>query len=278
VASILHISDVHFGPDHQPDRATGLLQMVEERRPDAVILSGDLTQRAKPQQFRQARAFVDRISAPLLAVPGNHDVPFYRFWERLASPLGAYKKHFSPELEPQLRLPGLIAVGINTAFSWTLTRGRVARRRLPQTVSRFADLPPSIFRLAVVHHHLVPPPTHDAPPVAWGAARALHDLSEAGVDLVLAGHLHRSFVAQAVRPSSPRGAPMIVLHAGTATCSRGRAEELGRNTCNWLEIGGMELGITRFEWQAQEGRFVPTSRHSFPRRRPQMPQGPTSDE
>jgi 3',5'-cyclic AMP phosphodiesterase CpdA len=77
---LLHISDVHFGPPHRPELAEKVLEFADRRKPDAVVLSGDLTQRAKPEQFRQARRFVDRFPAPALVVPGNHDVPLYRFW------------------------------------------------------------------------------------------------------------------------------------------------------------------------------------------------------
>src|SRR3954453_23307871 len=98
--TILHISDVHFGPPHLPRVSEGVLELIDRLRPGFVVVSGDLTQRAKPEQFRQARAFVDRIESlgvPTLTVPGNHDVPLYRVWERIFNPYGCYKKYFSPE-------------------------------------------------------------------------------------------------------------------------------------------------------------------------------------
>ena len=85
---ILHISDVHFGPPHLPDVAAGVLRLVESRQPDLVALSGDLTQRAKPHQFREACSWVDRIGVPTVTVPGNHDVPLYRVWERFLQSMG----------------------------------------------------------------------------------------------------------------------------------------------------------------------------------------------
>jgi predicted phosphodiesterase len=129
VRTIFHISDVHFGPPHLPRVSDGVVELVEERRPDVVVLSGDLTQRAKPEQFRQARRFVDRMPVPTLVVPGNHDVPLYRFWERIFDPLGSYRRHFSEELEPILRDERMILVGINTAHGWTLKEGRIPLRR-----------------------------------------------------------------------------------------------------------------------------------------------------
>ena len=126
---ILHISDVHFGPYHQPEVAAGVLDLIERRRPDLVAVSGDLTQRAKPYQFVEAREFVDRIPVPTIAVPGNHDVPMYRFWERLLAPYGAYRKHFAQELEPVVRDDEMLVVGVNTAHNWTIKDGRITRSR-----------------------------------------------------------------------------------------------------------------------------------------------------
>ena len=127
---ILHISDVHFGPPHLPEVAAGVLRLVASRQPDFVALSGDLTQRAKPHQFRDARSWVDRIEAPTVTVPGNHDVPMYRFWERFLRPYGAYRRNFAADLEPVYRDDELLAVGINTAYGWTFTGGRIRLSRL----------------------------------------------------------------------------------------------------------------------------------------------------
>ena len=266
--SILHISDVHFGPAHLPDRADGVLALIAERQPDYVVLSGDLTQRAKPGQFCEARRFVDQIEPLTLVVPGNHDVPLYRLWERLLWPFRAYRRHFSPELEPWLEDEQVALVGINTAFNFTLTGGRVLRQQLHRAVECFAHSKASVFKVAVLHHHLVPPPKSRAPRVLLGASRTLHELSEAGVDLVLAGHLHRSFLALAESPSAS-GRSMTILHAGTTTSSRGREEERGENTCNWIEVGTAETVITSLRWDGSvvgDGGFVETRHHRSPRR------------
>ncbi len=266
--SILHISDVHFGPAHLRDRADGVLALIAQREPDYVVLSGDLTQRAKRGQFRQARRFVDQIEPPTLVVPGNHDVPLYRFWERLLAPLGTYRKHFSPELEPWFEDEQVALLGINTAFNFTLTGGRILRSQLQRAVDCFVHANASLFKIAVLHHHLVPPPNSRAPRVLLGASRALHELSEAGVDLVLAGHLHRSFLALA-ESQSDGGRSMTILHAGTTTSSRGRDEERGENTCNWIEVGRTETVITSLRWDRGSvggGGFVETRHHRSLRR------------
>src|SRR5688500_13535226 len=127
---LLHISDVHFGPPHLPELAEKIQEFAARRRPDVIALSGDLTQRAKAEQFRQARKFVDRLPAPTLVVPGNHDVPLYRVWERALSPFHAYRKYFAEDLEPVWQDDELLLVGINTAHGWTVKEGRIGLSRL----------------------------------------------------------------------------------------------------------------------------------------------------
>jgi 3',5'-cyclic AMP phosphodiesterase CpdA len=262
--SILHISDVHFGPAHQPDRAAAVLALVEQRRPDFVVVSGDLTLRAKPHQFRAARRWLDQIKAPVLAVPGNHDVPLYRVWERLGAPYAAYRRHFDSNLEPTIGDDEVAIVGLNTAHGLTLTGGRLRPIQLRSAVAALAAADVGAFRIAVLHHHLVMPPTGKAGGVLRGAARALYELSIAGVDLVLSGHLHRSFLAQAAALAD-RQSPMLILHSGTTTSGRGRVEESGRNTLNWIEVTPELLTIASMRWEGEAAGFEELRRSSFPR-------------
>jgi 3',5'-cyclic AMP phosphodiesterase CpdA len=146
VRSLFHVSDVHFGPPHRPRVAQGVLGMIEERRPDLVVVSGDLTQRARPEQFRQARAFVDAIPVPSIVVPGNHDVPMFRVWERVFDPFGCYRRHFSDELEPIYRDDSLLVVGINTAFAWTIKEGRIKLARLLEVGELLGSVPEGCSR------------------------------------------------------------------------------------------------------------------------------------
>ena len=252
-----------------------MLDLVADRRPDLVVLSGDLTQRAKPVQFRAARRFVDEIQAPVIAVPGNHDVPLYRFWERFALPLRPYRRHFASELEPRLADDELLVVGFNTAFNFTLTGGRILRRQLAAAARAFSSAAPGVFKIAVIHHHLLPSPNGRAPRVLWGANRALHGLAVAGVDLVLAGHLHHSFVALADVPVG-RELPMTILHTGTTTSSRGRDDEEGENTCYWIELRADEVTVSSLWWEDSEHGFV--ARRSYRFGRPASLESPAQQE
>lgn len=272
---LIHCSDVHFGPPHLPQVAEGLLRLIEDQRPDLVVISGDLTQRAKPRQFLAARTFVDRIhridrgqgsQVPTLVVPGNHDVPMYRAWERVFNPFGAYRSHFSRELEPVYRDREMLVIGINTAFNWTIKGGRITSRRLREVGGLLAASPPGQLRVVVPHHDLIPPPGVSRRRVLANARRAMELFSAAGVDLVLSGHQHQAYIGTSEELYPQGRSPVIVVHSGTTTSSRGRGGERHLNTCNRIEFDAHSLTVSRYGWQPGLGRFAEQSRHWYPRR------------
>jgi 3',5'-cyclic AMP phosphodiesterase CpdA len=231
-----------------------------------VVLSGDLTQRAKPEQFRQARRWVDRLPAPALVVPGNHDVPLYRLWERLFDPYGSYQRHFASELEPVWQDAELLLVGVNTAHGLTLKEGRIPLRRLRAVAETVAAAPEGAFKVVVAHHHLTPPPRFGTQTVLSNAYEAIELFSEAGVDLVLSGHQHQTYLASSEEFYPSGRAPVLILHAGTSTSSRGRGSEADKNTFNWIRIDGHTILVSHYHWEAEVGEFLEISRHWHPRR------------
>lgn len=263
---ILHISDIHFGPHYLPEVGQGVLDLIERRMPHLVVVSGDITQRAKPRQFQEARTFIDSIRVPTLVVPGNHDVPMYRVWERVLVPYRAYQKYFADDMEPVFEDDELVAIGVNTAFNWTIKDGRItaaARRRLSDLLARF---PAGKAKIVVAHHQLVPPPRFDSQKVLAGAYKAAGVLSRSQVDLVLSGHLHQTWIGDTEAYYPSRRWPVLLLHSGTTTSGRGRGKEKRRNTCNWVRIHDHEIEITHLLWDQGSGAFSPQSRHMFPRR------------
>jgi 3',5'-cyclic AMP phosphodiesterase CpdA len=265
VRTIFHISDVHFGPPHLPRVAQGVLDFIADHRPDLVVLSGDLTQRARPEQFREARAFVDRIPVPSLVVPGNHDVPLWRVWERVFDPYGAYKRGFSPELEPVYHDGEMLVVGINTAFGWTFKDGRIKLGRLLEVAEICAQAPESVFKVVVAHHHLIPPPNFGSQAVLGNAYEAIDLFSSVGVDLILSGHLHQAYIGNS-EEFYPKGRPpVVILHSGTTTSNRGRGSERESNTCNWIRADAESMIVSHYRWHHSLGRFAEHSRHWYPR-------------
>jgi 3',5'-cyclic AMP phosphodiesterase CpdA len=263
--NLLHISDVHFGPPHLPRVAQGVLDVIAARRPDVVVLSGDLTQRAKPEQFREARRFVDSIPVPTLVVPGNHDVPMYRFWERIFSPFGCYRKHFSQELEPIYRDDGLLIVGINTAFNWTIKEGRIKLDRLLEVGEQLAAVPESVFKVVVAHHHIIPPPNFGTQTVLANGYEAMDLFSEVGVDLILSGHLHQSYIGNSENFYPKGRPPVVVVHSGTTTSNRGRVGERERNSFNWIRFDDASVVVSNYLWHDTFEAFTEHSRHWYPR-------------
>lgn len=260
--ALLHISDIHFGPKHLPAAAAAVAELAAAARPNVVVVSGDLTQRAKPAQFRAARAWLDRLPAPVVFAPGNHDVPMWRFWERTLAPFGAWRRHFAPELERDFGDAELAVVAVTTAFAWTIKHGRLSARQLADLDRRLATVPPGAARVVVAHHPLVAAPELGPEPVAANSGRALALLEARGVELVLSGHLHHGFVL----PAAPGRTPAVV-HCGTTSSSRGRGVEAAAATLNWIEIGAESIDVSRRRFDPRRGEFVEVERRSLPRPR-----------
>lgn len=263
---ILHVSDIHFGPHFLSDVADGLARLVDLRRPDLVAISGDLTQRAKIDQFEDARRWVDALPVPWIAVPGNHDVPMYRVWERVFAPYGVYRKHFDEELEPIFEGDGLYVVGVNTAYNWTVKDGRFTVDSLRRIKQRLASAPEGVAKIVVAHHPTIPPPRFDNRRVAKGSYEALHLFGELDVEMVLSGHVHQTWVGHS-EEFYPRGhRPVLLVHSGTSTSGRGRGWEKKRNSANWIQIDREDVTISHLLWHPDEERFLEWSRHRYPRR------------
>ena len=251
--SLLHVSDVHFGPKHLPEVSAALLELARATRPTAVVVSGDLTQRAKPRQFREARDWIDALPGPVSFVPGNHDVPMYRFWERLFAPWAAWRGAFDRALVREVATPELAVFGLNTAHPWTTKHGRVARRELEALGARIDAAPAGAVRALAAHHPLAPGRELGHEPVARGSAAALELCRRAGVELVLSGHLHHGFWLEASR--GERGPSPLVVHSGTTSSSRGRGPEKGRCSFNWIEIDRAAIRVERRFWRLESGDF-----------------------
>lgn len=247
---ILHLSDVHFGPPHRAELSESVLTLVRERQPDLVVLSGDLTQRAKARQFQEARRFVDRLGVPALTVPGNHDVPMYRwaFLARVFAPFAAYRRHFSAELEPIFEDDELLVVGINTAFNWTIRDGRIKPEQLRRACARLEAAPAEKFKIVVAHHNLIQPPAFGGYKAIPNAGKIVPALAKAGARLILSGHTHVTLRAES-HDWFPGDQPsMTLLHSGTTTSDRYRKHGPKENTCFWVEVTEGEAKPSLLLW------------------------------
>ncbi len=224
--SILHVSDVHFGASVVPEQVEAIEALAHARHYDAIAISGDLSLRARAGELQRARVFVRdlRRVSPVIVVPGNHDVAWWRspFHVRGAATMYApYLRHMGEELEPILRVPGATLVGLNTAqgvhartLTWNMRDlsiiGDLRPVQLELAKRAFAAAPATDLRVAVLHHNL----TRGHLSQRFGVKRArgaVDALAAMGVDLVLTGHDHQEAVHAHVHGDTT----MLVLTAGT---------------------------------------------------------------
>jgi 3',5'-cyclic AMP phosphodiesterase CpdA len=267
--TILHISDLHFGPPYVGHVGESVLRAAREVPVDVIVASGDFTQRATREQFAQARAFLDRLpDLPLVVVPGNHDVPLYRVFERVFSPYALYREFISDELDTVYRLDNAVIVALNsTAPLRAITNGRLSSRQLEFCARVFADVPDGVSRIVVAHHHFAPAPDYEGGEVMPQAKRAIDCFSDLGVEMVLGGHLHRAYIGNSldVYPGRDREHGLIIVQSGTTTSRRGRAREREKNSLNVIRVGEERVRITHYMYFDELLGFAPVSRHLFPR-------------
>ena len=267
--NILHISDLHFGPPFVPRVGESLLRIASDLTVDSIVVSGDLTQRAKRSQFKAARSFLDQLpDRPTIIVPGNHDVPLYRLRERMASPLALYRELICDDLDTVVELEGAVIVGLNsTAPHSAISNGRLHPGQLNFCKKAFADAPESAARIVVAHHHFAPAPDYLRDQTMPHAKRAMNCFVDLGVELILGGHLHRAYIGNSLDfyPGNHRDRGIVIVQCGTSTSRRGRGREREKNSFNLITIDRDRLEITHYMYFDEEGQFAPLSRHMFPR-------------
>jgi len=232
---LLQISDTHFGTE-RPQVVEALIALAAQQRPELVVLSGDITQRARPEQFRAAKAFVDRLGAPVLAIPGNHDVALFDLWARLTRPYACYSAVFGADLEPVHLSQDLLVVGVNTTRAWRHKNGEVSAAQIDRVANLLTAARPRQLRVVVVHQPAAVTQTRDRPNLLRGHRAATRVWSAAGADLVMGGHIHLPYTL-ALHGLARR---LWVVQAGTAVSSRIRPG--APNSVNILRWGEASSG------------------------------------
>lgn len=222
MSTILHISDTHFGTERSA-ALEALVRLAHELSPDLVILSGDITQRARRGQFDAARAFVDRLAAPLLAVPGNHDIPLFNLFARLLSPFAEYRRCFGDDLDPVFNTPELLVIGVNTARPERHENGEVDPNQIRRVAGRLGQASAGQLRIVVTHQPLQVTLPEDDENLLIGHCDAVREWCRAGVDLVLGGHIHLPYVRPLRECHAGIERDAWVVQAGTAVSARVRA-------------------------------------------------------
>jgi 3',5'-cyclic AMP phosphodiesterase CpdA len=246
---LLQVSDTHFGTERAPV-IEALVALSAALRPDVVVLSGDITQRARRAEFEGARRLVERLAAPaLVAIPGNHDVPLYNVLARALDPYGAYARVFGRELEPSYESADLIVLAVNTTRAYRHKHGEVSAQQIERIAARLRAVRQGKMKIVVTHQPIHVPPGTDEANLLRGHAEAARAWAAAGADLVMGGHIHLPFVRQ-----MDTSRPLWVAQAGTAVSHRVRRGG-ERNSVNVVRCEHGLRAVERWDYYSERARF-----------------------
>ncbi len=246
-ARLFHVSDIHFGVEHKA-AVQWFAEAVARERPDAVICTGDLTQRATHEQFAAARRFFAALDTPVMLEPGNHDMPYYNLWERFTQP---YKRYgalrdavgASVELAHCVLIPLKTTVRAQPRFPWS--DGYVRKEALAETLGRLRDLQgDGRFAIITAHHPLLPA-REDMKNPTIGGDDAFAALLDAGANAVLTGHVHVPFDLERSRGNRS----LRMIGAGTLS-TRLRGAQPGYNVVTYAPQNGLRVEQRVFSGQA----------------------------
>jgi len=264
---LLHISDTHFGTE-DAIVTQALRTLVHEHAPDALVLSGDITQRARRAQFKAARAFCDSLGIRrMLALPGNHDIPLYNVLTRMVRPYARYKAAFGDDLDPVLELPDMLLIGVNTTRPERHKDGEVSPAQIERVVQRLQGVPRRMLRIVVTHQPAVVTRQEDEKDRLHGGEEAIQAWATAGADLVLGGHIHLPYVSDLWSRAVGTSRPMFCVQAGTAVSLRVRRNT--PNSVNMIEWKAPADGearvckVERWDFDVADGRFEMTHPHAL---------------
>ena len=270
---VFHCSDLHFGHPAVPEQYEAIESLIQESRFDVVVISGDLTQRARAGEFQRARAFIrhaERVSR-VIVVPGNHDVAWW------LAPLGIgddrkllykYRRYIGEDIEPVLRLPGATVVGLNTChgiiretLTWNLRDlsiiGYLRSDQIERAAAEFARTPPGDARIIVMHHNPVKGELSQRHGLR-NTNKILGAFAEMGVDLVCCGHDHQ----EAVHFIEHTKKGTTISTSGTIS---NRARGGRPSSVNSVRIMQGKIDVHTLVWSAETRRFLPGPERSFTR-------------
>jgi 3',5'-cyclic AMP phosphodiesterase CpdA len=249
---IAHLSDIHFGAI-DPLLVGAVRDHLAALRPDLTVISGDLTQRARDGQFREARVFLDSLLGPKIVVPGNHDVPLWNVFARFLAPLSGYCRHITRDFMPTFQDAEVAVVGLNTARSLTHKNGRISEEQAEKAAEWLRKIDGSVIKIVVTHHPFDLAETFGKRHLVGRAKMALGHLVGAGASVLLAGHFHAAYTGGTAHRYSLGGYSALVVQAGTATSTRLRGSP---NSFNILRIDPPRVRVELLEWDGAAGRYL----------------------
>ncbi len=251
---IIHLSDPHFGTVTEEARSA-LIRFLESAPKAWIICSGDITQRARAGQFRDAAGFFERFrERTVLLCPGNHDIPLFNIFARLWNPLGGFKRHLETRLERELVSDGVGIAVLNSTRRYRHIQGEVDLGRLDQSLTRLRD---ARFKIVAFHHPMDCRQRQDEKNLLINRREAAEILFRHRVDLVLGGHIHDPFITTSGRYPGPA----FVISVG-GTCLSTRTRSGAPNSIWRYRIGGDDR-FSAERWDLRDGRFAPVNEKNF---------------
>lgn len=267
---LLHLSDTHFGTTVEPV-LHAVRELVAQAQPDLVLVGGDITQRARRGQFALARDFIRSLGRPVLAVPGNHDIPLFNVFARALNPYGNYRRALGATLEPVFDGDQVLAIGVNSTRPRRRKDGEVSPAQVQRVAQRLRAARPGQLRVVLMHHPVRAVEESDTANLLIGRELAVPAWVDAGVDLILGGHIHLPYVVPLFGSQGPQGRGAWAVQAGTATSWRVRGSV--PNSLNIIEhvVGTDEpdaCTIERWDFDAATGAFARAAAHPLILHRP----------
>jgi 3',5'-cyclic AMP phosphodiesterase CpdA len=258
---LVHISDIHFGTD-APALVESLIETLRAIEPDLIVASGDFTMAGRYREFRAAAALIDRFDAPVLATPGNHDLPVYNLFSRFIKPFSRFDRYIASRSVTTFRSPAADLLSLNSARPWDLSlnwsHGRLSDKQVAAADAFFSQSS-SRFRALVVHHPFYVPEELPGFRVIGNGQAMLEVLARHRVHAVLSGHLHQQSAPTRELTTEHGPHTVTLLQAASVTSTRHRNQP---NAFNVIRIEQDQAVLT--EYIAIDGRFQPaTSRRSI---------------
>jgi 3',5'-cyclic AMP phosphodiesterase CpdA len=262
-------SDLQCGKPYRPVVAEAFREAALALDPDVVVIAGDLTQRAKAREFREVRRFLGGFGkVPVVVTPGNHDVPLYRFWERLLIPYRNWRRFIDPSLDSITRVPGVSVVALNSsAPRRAIIGGRIDRTQVEFARRALESAAPDDVRVLVIHHHFVPTEDGEGGRPLPNARSLLEGFATMGVDLILGGHVHQTHITSsgALGPGEAESFGIALIRCGTTASSRGRGPEADRNSFAVVRVSSEVVEVVPYFFDRDGGRFEPSRAQALER-------------
>jgi 3',5'-cyclic AMP phosphodiesterase CpdA len=273
--AILQISDSHFGTEVAPvERA--LRALIQALAPSAMIVSGDVTQRARRSQFRAARRFLDSLGGvPVLATPGNHDIPMFALATRILRPYSHWTETFGRDLEPVLETERLLVQCVNTTRWFRRKHGQVSQEQIERVVERLRKASREQLRVVVAHHPVLAIRDSDDNNLVRGHDQAKRAWMAAGVDIVMGGHIHLPYIRPMHAAVEKPPHQSWVVQAGTAVSHRTRdGIPNSVNVLRFADTGPVHCSVERWDFQVKSASFEQLHTVQLPLTRATLPPPP----